>query len=101
MFDPGTEASGPAARHVHPADHGVLATDVAHEVDGAVDEHPPVIRVLALVEQLHTRVDTDLGAPSTSSASCSPVRPSKMAKVRRSSARMTQQHIRAFLTWAD
>ena len=30
---PGPEAAGPASRHVHRADHGVLATDVADQVD--------------------------------------------------------------------
>ena len=59
---PGAEPAGPAARHVHPGDDGVLAADVADEVDGAVDQHPPEVGVLALAEQLDAGLDRDLGA---------------------------------------
>jgi hypothetical protein len=34
---------------------------VADEVDGAVDEQPPVVRVLALVEQVDAGLDADFG----------------------------------------
>jgi hypothetical protein len=34
---------------------------VAHQVDGAVNEYPPVIRVLALAEQLDAGLDANLG----------------------------------------
>ena len=37
--------------------------DAAHEVDAAFDEHPPGVRVLALVEQLDPRLDRDPGPP--------------------------------------
>jgi hypothetical protein len=59
---PGAEATGPAAGHIHPGDHGVLAADVADEVDGAVDQHPPEVGVLALAEQVDPGLDGDLGA---------------------------------------
>src|SRR5262249_31434647 len=58
----GAEPPGPAARHVHSSDPGVLAADVAHQVDGPVEESPPVIRVLALAEQLDAGLDANLGA---------------------------------------
>ena len=61
MFVEGPESPGPAARHVHPADQGVLAADMAHEVDGTVEQYPPVIRVLALAEQLDAGLDANLG----------------------------------------
>ena len=69
MLVPGPEPAGPAARHVHPPDHGVLTADVAHQVDGSVDEHPPVVGVLALAEQLDAGLDANLGAALASSAS--------------------------------
>jgi hypothetical protein len=34
---------------------------VPHEVDGALDEHPPEIRVLTLAEQLGSGLDANLG----------------------------------------
>ena len=58
---PGAEPAGPAARHVHIPDHGVLAADVAHEVDGTLDEHPPEVSVLALAEQIDAGLDANLG----------------------------------------
>jgi hypothetical protein len=58
---PGAEPTGPAARHVHPRDHGVLAADVADEVDGPVEEHPPEVGVLALAEQVGSGLDANLG----------------------------------------
>ena len=61
MLVPGAEAAGPAAGHVHPADDGVLAADVPDEIDGAVEQDPPVVRVLALAEQLGAGLDPDLG----------------------------------------
>jgi hypothetical protein len=59
---PRAEPAGPAARCVHPRDHGVLAADVTPELDGPVHEHPPVVRVLALMEQVDPGLDTHLGA---------------------------------------
>ena len=59
---PGAEPAGPAARLVHPSDDDVLTTDVAHELEGPVDEHPPVVGVLALAEEHGARLDGDLGA---------------------------------------
>ena len=61
MLVPGPEAAGPAARHVHPGDDRVLAADVADEVDGPVDQQPPVVGVLALMEQLDPGLDGELG----------------------------------------
>src|SRR5262249_28328278 len=46
---PGTETSCPQSRH-HPADQRLLLSDVPRQVDGAIDEHPPVVRVLTLPE---------------------------------------------------
>jgi hypothetical protein len=59
---PGAEPARPAAGHVHPGDHGVLAADVADEVDGAGDQQPPEVGVLALPEQDDPGLDADLGA---------------------------------------
>jgi hypothetical protein len=58
---PGAEPAGPAARDVHPGDHAVLPADMADEVDGAVDEQPPEVGVLALAEQVDPGLDLDLG----------------------------------------
>src|SRR5437016_3355112 len=54
---PGAEAARPAARHIQPADRGVLAADPAYQVDGTLDEHPPEVRVLALVEEIDPGLD--------------------------------------------
>ena len=59
---PGAEPAGPAAGHVHPGHHGVLAADMADEVDGPVDQQPPEVGVLALAEQVDPGLDADLGA---------------------------------------
>jgi hypothetical protein len=59
---PGAETAGPAARHVHPRDHGILAAVVADEIDGTVDQHPPEVRVLTLVKQFDPGLDANLGA---------------------------------------
>jgi hypothetical protein len=59
---PGAKAPGPAAGGVHPADHDVLAADVADQVQRTVDEDPPEVRVLALAEQLDAGLDVHLGA---------------------------------------
>ena len=61
MLIPGAEAARPQARH-HPADQGPLLADVPRELDGALEENPPVIRVLAFPEQFDTWLDSDLGA---------------------------------------
>src|SRR5215475_665553 len=58
---PGAEAACPQTRH-HPADQRPLLADVPRQLDGALDEHPPVIRVLTLPEQLDAGLDGDLGA---------------------------------------
>ena len=34
---------------------------MAHQVDGAIDEHPPKVRVLTLVEQIGAGLDANLG----------------------------------------
>jgi len=60
VFVPGLEPAGPTTRSVHPRDYGVLTTDVPHEIDGTVEQHPPEVRVLALAEQVDARLDTDL-----------------------------------------
>jgi len=61
VFVPGAEPAGPAAGHVHLPDHSVLAADVVHQVHGTVNEHPPIVRALALVKQLDAGLDTNLG----------------------------------------
>ena len=47
---------------MHPPDHGLLAADVAHKVDGTVHQHPPEVRVFTLVEQVDAGLDAHLGA---------------------------------------
>jgi hypothetical protein len=59
---PGPEPAGPAARHVHPGHHRVLAADAADQVDGPGDQHPPEVGRLALAEQLGPGLDGHLGA---------------------------------------
>src|SRR5215212_6761876 len=59
---PGAEPAGPAAGYVHPRHHQVLAADAADEVDGALDQHPPEVGLLALAEQLRPDHDGHLGA---------------------------------------
>lgn len=61
MLVEGAETAGPVSRHLPLADHGVLAADAAYQVDGALDERPPVVRVLALVEQFDAGLDAHLG----------------------------------------
>ena len=61
MLIPGAEPPGPAARHVHPPHHGVLTADVAQEVYGTINKHPPEVRVLPLKEQIDARLDAHLG----------------------------------------
>jgi hypothetical protein len=34
---------------------------VAHEVDGAIEEHPPKVRVLTLAKQMGPGLDANLG----------------------------------------
>jgi hypothetical protein len=58
---PGAEPAGPAARDVHPGDDVVLPADMTDEVDGTVDEQPPEVRALSLVEQLDPGLDLHLG----------------------------------------
>ena len=62
MLVPREEASGPAAGYVDPADDRLVATGVAGELDGAVDQHPPGRREVALVEQLLAGDDRHLVA---------------------------------------
>ena len=50
MLIPRPKTTGPAARHIHSRDYGVLAANKANEIDGAVDQHPPEVRVLALTK---------------------------------------------------
>ena len=61
LLVPGAEPPGPPARHIHPAHHGVLRTDTAQQVDGTVDEQPPEVRLLTLMEQLDAGLDANLG----------------------------------------
>ena len=48
------------------------------EIDRAVDQHPPVVGVLTLGEQVDPRLDRDFGAALDQLASWSSVSPSKM-----------------------
>lgn len=54
---PGTKPTSPATRHVYPGHHGVFAANPADEINSAVDEHPPEVRMLALVEQVDAGLD--------------------------------------------
>src|SRR5262249_11505189 len=60
VFVEGAEPAGPVARHVPLPDNRILAADVAQEVDRPVDEHPPVVCVRTLVEQLDPGLDVNL-----------------------------------------
>ena len=62
MLVPGPETPGPPARLVHATHDDVLTTDVADQLQGPVDQHPPVVSVLALLEERRARLDGDLGA---------------------------------------
>ena len=61
MLVPGPEPAGPAAGHVHPGHHGVLAAGAADEIDGTLHEQPPEVGRLALAEQVNAGLDGDLG----------------------------------------
>jgi hypothetical protein len=54
---PGAETPRPAARHIQPADHGLLAADAAYQVHGTLDQDPPEVRVLALAEETDPGLD--------------------------------------------
>jgi len=57
---PGAEPASPTAGCVHLPDDDVLAADVADQVDGTLDQHPPEVRMLALVEQVEAGLDVHL-----------------------------------------
>ena len=57
MLVPGAEPACPTPWHVHPGDHRVFATDMPDEIDSAIDQHPPEVCVLALVEQIDAWLD--------------------------------------------
>ena len=84
MLIPGPKTACPAARHIHSRDHGVFAANVANQIDGAVDQHPPEVRVLALTKQLHTRRNADF-SPALDQISqliiCQPVEYAQRAKI--------------------
>ena len=61
MLVPGAEPTGPTTGHVHPPDDDVLGADVANQVDGSVDEHPPEVGVVTLVEEVDAGRDGHLG----------------------------------------
>ncbi len=61
---PGTKTAGPPTGHVYPAYDAVLTPDVADDVDGTVDEHPPVVGVVALVPQVDPWLDANLAGSS-------------------------------------
>jgi hypothetical protein len=48
--------------HVHAGDHDVLAADLAHQVERACEQHPPLVGVLALCEDDVTRLEWHLVA---------------------------------------
>ena len=66
---PGTKTASPAARHVHPGNDGVLPANMADEINGTVDQHPPEVRVLALTKQLDAGLDGTSVPPVIKSAS--------------------------------
>ena len=60
MLVPGAEPTGPPAGRVHRTEHGLLAADVPHQVEPALDEHPPEVGRLALAERLVTGAEAHL-----------------------------------------
>jgi hypothetical protein len=59
---PTPESTCPSPRHIHLPDHDVFPPDVAHEIECTVDQHPPEIGVVTLVEKLDSGFDACLGA---------------------------------------
>ena len=62
LLVPGPEPARPAPGDVHVPDDDLLAADLAGQLHGAVDEHPPVVRVAALDEECLAGDDRDLVA---------------------------------------
>src|SRR5215471_6757313 len=61
LLIPRPESTGPASGHIHPRDDGALPVDVPHQVDSAVQKHPPEVRGLTFSEQSDTGLDSNLG----------------------------------------
>ena len=59
---PGAEPAGPPSRHVHGSQPGLVAPDVTDEVDGPLEQHPPVLGGMVLLEEHVTALEADLGA---------------------------------------
>ena len=59
---PGAEPAGPPSRHVHGSQPGLVAPDVTDEVDAPVEQHPPVLGGMVLLEEHVTALEGDLGA---------------------------------------
>ena len=58
---PGTESARPAAGDIHLRDHGLLAADIADQLNNPLQQHPPEVGVLTLAEQLQSWTDANLG----------------------------------------
>ena len=57
---PGTEPTGPPAGRVHRTEHGLLTAHVPHQVEPALDEHPPEVGRLSFPERLVTGAEAHL-----------------------------------------
>src|SRR5262249_29129015 len=60
LFIPCAESTSPAPGRVHLRDDGLLATDVAPQVDDTLEEHPPVIGVLTFSKKLDPGLCADV-----------------------------------------
>ena len=60
MLVPRAKPARPTPGHIHSCDHGVLATNMTDQIDGPVDQHPPEVRILTLIEQIDARLDANL-----------------------------------------
>jgi hypothetical protein len=59
---PRRETAGPAPGRIHPRDNSVFAAHMPYQIYRTVDQHPPEIGMLTLVEELDARLNGYLGA---------------------------------------
>ena len=62
MFVPGAEAAGPPSGDVHDPELCLVASHMSQEVHAPVEEHPPGLGGLVLLEQFVTALEGHLGA---------------------------------------
>jgi hypothetical protein len=59
---PGAEPTGPPPWHVQRSQSRLLVPDVTDQVDTPLEQHPPVLGGMVLLEEHVTALEADLGA---------------------------------------